>query len=99
MTMPSSFRAVTENEEDKPNFPSSFKPLSSGTTEIKTKQGKVGKTKSALYGAAEGALGIPALVQYGVNEWSKALESKNEDDPTILNREEKVSIKLNKTVI
>ena len=35
---------------------------------------KVGKTKSALYGIAEGILGIPALVQYGVNEWSKALE-------------------------
>ena len=35
---------------------------------------KVGKTKSALYGLAEGILGIPALVQYGVNEWSKALE-------------------------
>lgn len=35
---------------------------------------KVGKAKSALYGLAEGVLGIPALVQYGVNEWSKGIE-------------------------
>jgi hypothetical protein len=35
---------------------------------------KVGKAKSIMYGAVEGLLGLPALVQYGVNEWSKALE-------------------------
>lgn len=51
-----------------------------GSPEVKTNQGKVGKTKSVLYGAAEGLLGIPALVQYGVNEWSKALESKDEGE-------------------
>lgn len=36
---------------------------------------KAGKLKSALYGAAEGILGLPALVQYGVNEWSKPFEN------------------------
>lgn len=37
-------------------------------------QKKAGKIDSALYGAAEGALGVPSLLQYGVNEWSKGLE-------------------------
>ncbi len=36
---------------------------------------KIGLGKSALYGAAEGVLGIPALLQYGVNEWSKGIEN------------------------
>jgi hypothetical protein len=35
---------------------------------------KVGKFKSALLGVYEGILGIPGLVQYGVNEYSKSLE-------------------------
>lgn len=35
---------------------------------------KVGKAASALYGAAEGVLGIPALIQYGANTWSKGIE-------------------------
>jgi hypothetical protein len=35
---------------------------------------KVGKAKSILYGLAEGALSIPGLAQYGVNEWSKGIE-------------------------
>lgn len=38
------------------------------------KKEKVGKGKSFLYGLAEGVLGIPALIQYGVNEYSKGLE-------------------------
>ena len=48
-----------------------------GGTPIEEKQEKpkVGKLKSALYGAAEGILGIPALIQYGVNELSKPFES------------------------
>src|SRR3982751_3344708 len=35
---------------------------------------KVGKFKSTLLGVYEGILGIPGLAQYGVNEYSKALE-------------------------
>lgn len=37
---------------------------------------KAGKLKSVMYGAIEGLLGLPALIQLGVNEWSKALESE-----------------------
>lgn len=46
---------------------------------------KVGWAKSILYGLAEGVLGIPALVQYGVNEWSKPLEqlAYGEESPQI----------------
>ena len=35
---------------------------------VKTSQGKVGKVQSALYGAAEGALAIPALLQTAVRK-------------------------------
>ena len=43
-------------------------------TGVKTKQGKVGKAKSALYGLAEGVLGIPALLKTGQNYAQKGLE-------------------------
>lgn len=49
---------------------------------------KAGKAESIVYGAAEGLLGIPALVQYGINEFSKSLESQ----PTDLSYEDENSI-------
>ena len=36
---------------------------------------KTGKLGSAWYGLLEGVLAIPALAQYGLNEYSKSLES------------------------
>jgi hypothetical protein len=35
---------------------------------------KIGKLASLGYGVLEGLLGIPALIQYGVNEYSKGIE-------------------------
>ncbi len=64
-------KAKTEEkkpEDTKPDY-SSF-----GFEPVEKPKEKIGKLKSALYGAAEGILGIPSLLQYGVNEFSKALE-------------------------
>lgn len=45
---------------------------------------KAGKAESIVLGAGEAILGIPALIQYGINEYSKALE----DEPTDLTYEQ-----------
>lgn len=49
---------------------------------------KVGKVASTLYGAAEGLLAIPSLIQYGVNEWSKGLEQALGQEPSNLTYEQ-----------
>lgn len=77
--------SAEKSNEDKEPFSYSEYGFSPEAPELKdTSQKptgeKIGKVKSALYGLAEGILGIPALVQYGVNEYSKALEMDSEDE-------------------
>lgn len=56
----------------------------------KPEKEKVGKYKSILYGFAEAVLGIPAMIQYGVNEWSKPFEklAYGEEAPNLSFEEE-----------
>jgi len=49
---------------------------------------KAGKFKSALLGVYEGILGIAGLGEYGINEYSKALEKSFGNEPTNLSFEE-----------
>lgn len=45
-----------------------------GGKPIESEKEKAGKFKSALLGIYEGALAVPGIVQYGVNEFSKGIE-------------------------
>lgn len=45
-----------------------------GGTPVEPPKRKAGKFESAYLGLAEGFLGIPGMIQYGVNEYSKGIE-------------------------
>jgi len=63
---------VTASEEEQ-NVPE-FNPSKYGAEETKPPKEKVGKFKSALYGLAEGVLGIPARLKYEIGEVSKPID-------------------------
>ena len=76
-----------EEEEEGPQYSQfGFEPEKS----VEDQKEKAGAAKSILLGFAEAALGIPALIQYGVNEWSRPLEDLaygEEANPTDFEKE------------
>jgi len=57
-----------------PNIPENAQQPNYADYGFEPEKHKAGKGESVLWGLAEAFLGIPGLIQYGVNEYSKGLE-------------------------
>ena len=61
-------------EQSKPNIQQDAQQADYSNYGFEPEKRKAGKGESVLLGLAEAFLGIPGLIQYGVNEYSKGLE-------------------------
>lgn len=65
---------IEEPQQESVEEPNAIDYSKFGGTPAKEEKKKAGKGSSTLYGLAEGLLGVPSLIQYGMNEWSNSLD-------------------------